>query len=1756
MKRSQQILSGVLSLAVTTSICTSWIPNAMATDIKSDAPAVINVNKSKGEIALTVRFALPQTYKKVKSSDINLMLTNTSKSSNVTIPLENVENKNGDLLTTSQISVSKLDRNGNEISNENEYIGSYNIVLSGIELGDYVVTLTGDGYSTVAQTISLNDYSKHIIVSTDDGTFSLGDFDGNSIINAEDQEKMHNALGSTQPSDLAIYDLDGDGKIDITDLSYINQNKDKSGLPEVKDTAYIANVEVDTASIKVDGDQNISDIFTAGNTNAVKIQPTSEDSNEVAIPVTLSNSEEGVELSEIKITSPSTDGAVQSGTAIVELADGTQQEIPFGNNNVRAMKAPRDAIDATQNVISINLGKKVAVKKVTIKVTLNETGGYATVSNIEFIKDITSNISTEDTSKVKNLSALAGDAEVKLSWSSVNNVTGYTVYYGTSNNSLTNTLPVSTNNAVVTGLENNTTYYFQVAATSGDWEGTRSAVVSATPISLEIPGKPSDIKVEPADSSLRISWSKTKNATAYQVYYRKQGENTFTKFGNDIASTSSIITGLENGVTYEIAIKAGNTVGFGDYSAIAIGTPEKEGFKMPNLPADDRIDSKLITSIKMADSGNVNWSLCPNFNVNQLIDNDPNTYWIAKNYWYNSNITYTFSQPQDMNYALLVPYLDSKYKGRIDTYSVVAKDEEGNIVSQASGAAKLTSDNYIIITFPQAKNIKTLTISLGEKAGGPRVSISEMAFYKSSTLADDIANLFADAAFTKLADGVDLEKINNLETTLNSTSSYYMDIDRLRDEIALAKSLLPDAQPNLGTIKNDFQSRSTSADSQYGQSASVLQPIGVSAKAGSTIAIYADIPDGETVNIIPTQYYGESGVWQGSAIKLEKGRNYITIPKIGNLTDTRGGVLYLTYSGNNADKIKLQVRGNSTDLYQIPVLELSNWYNMSQEDRKSAISAYITQLQSYVQSISGSANLKTDIRNATEISTPSVLLSLPADQVLNGLQSASASSATGVQAMYSNVFAVNRSSDSSIDAMTETMYQNIMAWEEEMFVANKVQGIISDDADFSTYKYPMQSRQNIRYMRMFAGAFMYAAGNHIGVEYGSTSPLVQGKPTSETTGQTENGLFGWGIAHEIGHNMDKIGYAEITNNIYSLAMQAWDGRDMTSNTTRLTDDGRWTKIFDKVAQAREGMANDVFVQLGMYWQLHLAYDEADSPLKFYNQFFTKLKSGEYSGYTKDERIALIASDVANRDLSEFFTRWGMKLGSDALSQIQAHTKESRAIWYMNDDSRKARLTNASANNGTTTVEATANENTITLDINNTDSTTILGYEIKRNGVTIGFTTENTYTDNVGAANNLTYTYTVTPIDKLGNIGTTAKSNEVRVSYDKTISSDLYDMQRLDDGTIIIKMKDGKSVPVTGIKVTDANGNETNVKVEVQATSQSSMSRARVLSLDEQDTSEDVQNVEAEDDVQNSETIQETDVDTGLTNDNEVADGEVSGVPSDTQENEQPDLPESNEPNTDLPQTEQPDVSDEIPAVDPDYTENFGTWTVAKENISLASGDNIIYFNKPNVDSSDTRIWTYDTAVMKITGLSENANVQLLDYPGDKIDFYSGATVGTLLNDYHYGDEAGDVIKAGTLVIIGTYRGDPAYNYVEIQAKYNTTGEAQEANEVTTKERAMNGYGLMLAEIPQDGAVSDTSDGFFIYVPDLEAEKTLNKQDGVTDDLPLEIRAVMYRTDKADSTEGKRKTSETLWLGFPDEDSLPKIDLQSDSNGSVLAEVIR
>lgn len=1311
LNQLRRLTSGLLSLALVGSTCTAWLPTVASASRQEYS---VRTEQATGSIALTLSFDLPQRADEVKSRDIQLTLTGNNK--NITVSLNNGSVTGADGLS---VSVKALNTQGVELTTENQ-IGAYEAVISGLPLGTYNMEVTGNGYADCSTEVPLQDYSQHVLMSTADGTFSLGDVTGDGVVDADDRTALSDALGQTNALD--TYDLNGDGVVDVTDLSYVNKMMDLAAEPRILSTTAIVAPKVESDSLEIDGD--VADLFTDSE-SVVTLKPT-EEAETLSIPITL---DKPTEMSEISISSPSAQGAIQAGTALVEYEEDDQvktMEIPFDAAAPEGVYAI--SRNAGQSVVTINLGSKVAVKKVTITVTKVEgqegdKPEFATVTQIEFLTDIVSEETKADT-QVKGLAATAGDGEVTLVWESVKNVTGYTVKYGTNKSALNQSAASNTNRTVISGLENNTTYYFQVIATNGDWTGTPSAVLSAMPLAASIPGAPSNILVEAADSALRVSWGKTKDATYYQAFYREQGTDSWNQWGGNISGTSTAITGLTNGTTYEVAVKAGNHKGVGPFSAIAFGTPDKEGFEMPALPETNRIDNSEITSIVMADPNNVNWGLCPKFNVKtDLTDNDPNTYWIAATYTQNSNITYTFRTTHDMNYLLVVPYLDATYKNRIANYTVTLKGEDGEILATYyRDGVNITGSNYYILPFPETKGVKSVTVALGEKTGGPRVSVSEIAFYESENLVSGIADLFTDGTFTQLKTTVNQDQITNLKNRLSALGSFYLDLARLTDELNLAQALLNKDSDALGLVKNDFQSRSTSAaaDQAAGQSASDLQPLGVTAQAGATVAIYAELPSDATVYVVPTQFYGESGVWKGTPVALENGRNYITVQQIGSLGG-RGGPLYITYSGSHPEQIKLQVRVVN-NAWEMPVLELSDWYSKGESARKDAIRTYVQELSAYVAALPTSG-LNTNVRNATEISTPSVLLSLPADQVLSGLKSAG----------------------SDEDAMVNAMYQNVLAWEEELFIANKVQGIIDSNATLTSYQYPMTTRQNIRYMRMFAGAFMYAAGNHIGVEYGSTSALVQGKPTSATGKGNANGLFGWGIAHEIGHNMDKLGKAEITNNIYSLALQAWDGSSMALNT-RLTEDGRWETIFNKVAQGRPGSANNVFVQLGMYWQLHLAYDNAAQPLAFYNQFFKLWKSGAHSGYTYDERVALIASQVADRNLTEFFTRWGMTLSDEVKGMLDDYQTESRAIWYLNNASRTYRLNSGSAASGSATVSASANESKVTLTISHTDSDKILDYEIRRNNVVIGFTTESTYVDDLGAANNLTYTYSVVPVD--------------------------------------------------------------------------------------------------------------------------------------------------------------------------------------------------------------------------------------------------------------------------------------------------------------------------------------------------------------------------------------------------------------------------
>ena len=196
---------------------------------------------------------------------------------------------------------------------------------------------------------------------------------------------------------------------------------------------------------------------------------------------------------------------------------------------------------------------------------------------------------------------------------------------------------------------------------------------------------------------------------------------------------------------------------------------------------------------------------------------------------------------------------------------------------------------------------------------------------------------------------------------------------------------------------------------------------------------------------------------------------------------------------------------------------------------------------------------------------------------------------------------------------------------------------------------------------------------------------------------------------------------------------------------------------------------------------------------------------------------------------------------------------------------------------------------------------------------------------------------------------------------------------------------------------------------------------------------------------------------------------------------------------------------------------------------------------------DAFIGTYDARYVRLTltpaGAAEGQEgtaastvsireIDICGPSGDNLEFMTTAdsqpAVGKLKADYRYGNEAGDVIPAGSLIFTGTYKGNPAYNMVIL---YDTDG-----NVIGAKGDEVHAAQVIFAEVPEHGELGETSNGTWVYYvePGQWDETTLNKIKGV--------RGELYRVDNALTLEGERIVSDTQIIRIPSFEELPEITL--------------
>lgn len=1527
-----------------------------------------------------------------------------------------------------------------------------------LEAGSYTLHISGIGYTTYTQQIEMDTMHYELSVYAFGmgvpgyGSMVFGDLNQDGKVDRLDVITIIDAIDAKQEN--GDLDINHDGILDMIDVQLMINLLEQSQTSQQADiTSWVpldyVNVITSDENTKVSHVDAL--LNQTGHAMIESVAGNIGEDNPVQIGFELQSAKimDGLVLASDQIT---------GGTVTIIDEQGKEYTFPIETSGV---------FRSSDGTIEINLGQKIAVKKVTIKINqTKQSTSLVEISKVEFVNGMDTRIPMPELNIPDGLSAKSGNKEFTLSWNVQTNVSGYEVLI--SQGQVQEVKKVTVPFAAVSmfqnqKLKNGVEYKVKVRSINGQWKSEYSNEITVVCKTDSRPDAPDSVKAQGAYQAIHVTWKAMEDTDTYELYYKEESKDGFEKV-SDIHTNSYTLKDLKDNTSYIVYVVGINEFGS---SSKSLEAKAKTSNVMPaTLPAYQLINTSTgTTSIS---NHVVSATHSHGMMVNSkfegalgLFDNDYSSY-LQVNDWDNggsypdNNKGVTVSLDQTFTIGMIA-FAEVEDTWNYSTSDVRYFDENNQIQKVSSSILQKTDENgrkYYLVTLQEPVTTSKIKLGVGHPYGHQsQIRIAEMRLYEYDSIEHDIFNLYADDLRLTLKDDVTLEKIEELASRLNTKDpvcdEYHPKREALQKELDAAKDLLE--TKGLKEVI-DIHSNITMKKNANVSGLNAWQPLGISAAAQEEIVVYVGHPnkktgDGTDLALVATQFYAENDSLSQTVQTLKIGRNEITIPAISSENSEQGGPLYIEYTGNkDNDAYSVRVSGGTS----IPVLDL---YDMSdQVERLAATNKYITALKSYVDS---HKLTKDNILNTTDILMDHMMLSLPATQVLNGSNADAKTLLTSMDAM---------------DDMMLLFYQHKGLTNSFVDAANAEKNSLPN------------AHLNIRYMKMFSKAFMYAAGNHIGIEYDQTKELVNCKGVQiDGLGRKLGGsYFGWGIAHEIGHNINQSQYAvaEVTNNYFSMLATT----DHTNQTARFDYD----VVYDHVTSQSNGAVSDVFLQLAMYWQLHLVYDNMYSYKQFdtyeeivQNRFYARVDSYARNpgaapspngvslslGNNVYQNFMRLASAAAQKDLTEFFTQWGFVPNEDSKQYMEQFEKESRAIWYINDDAKTTSMgidpSNTIAGKDVVNVSLNQENSRVTLAMNGS-SNYILGYEILRTEINegrsktkvVGFTTSDTYTDVVTGLGNRTVSYTVRAVDIFLN-----RSKDVSLEAVKLDGDGLIDSKHFEASTNMESHDDQHE---------EADNHDPCAPTTISAITRviDGKRNTQYVGMAQEDASILI-------DMKSIQTVN------GL---RLIADRAY-------------------------------DLIVEVSQDGKDFKK------VSQANFD---GKSTMYFN------DEKKIVSYDARYVRLTFKDSKdqdisiKEVEIIAPNGDNVTLDG---VGYLKEDYTYTQDGKETIQKGSLVFTGSYKGNPAYNVVLVYDEHgNIVGGTDKDGQVAANQ-------IILAPDPEDALLGDTSDGTWIYWID---------PDALPASLPNKVRVELYRVDDALTNEGQRLVSDTLWFNL--DPSLPSIEI--------------
>ena len=1556
----------------------------------------------------------------------------------------------------------------------------------------------------------------------------------------------------------AACDVDGNGAVTLADLQLAAANSGKTQVDATVARALPAAAAkaAPVGGTVADPDALASVVNGGASVELSPVQGALSEDNPVAVAFELApEGEEAPLIGGMTVEAPS-DNAIEGGYVEYDYVGAGGEELT-GRANLVSAPAPapapflrsRAASAATATVdaggaIVIDFGGQIAVKKVTLTITKTSgSNNLAEISKVEFLNNMEDRIPEPDLSVPGSLAAVAGSKKFTVSWGACTNVTGYELSLtapgkdGAAVTEVKRTTATSLTLASFNGgkIKNGTVFHVKVRSANGEWRSPWSEEVEVTPKAEKAPDAPENLALTGTYRGISASWKNMEDTDSYHLFYREKadGAGSYTEI-EGIASSSYQLTGLKDDTEYEVYVVGVNEIGKSGPSLVAVA--RTANVNPAQLPAYRQINTKdtdgrylshivsatygrgtMVDSPLDAASGTAKSAL-------GLFDDSYTSYlqvndWDEGGYYPgpNKGVTVTFDEPQELGMVSFAEVQDGVPFGKVNISYV----DEGGAWKTADASMQMRTGangrKYALAKLAAPVTATKVKVGAGRAWSAPNVVIAEMRFHAYDSLEADIMALYADDLHLELKDDVTAASIDVLQQRLDTpdaaSGEFHPYRTALQAELDAARKLL--ATEGLeGTVHvhNGISAKRDSSRNLGIGGLNAWQPLGAAAAAGDEIVVYAGAAGKATgssapLRLVLSQQHAEGGATKVLAT-LKAGRNEITVPQLSSLDFEKGGQLYVEYTGaSDAEHWGVRVSGATA----VPALDL---YQVADPaERLARTTAYLEKLEAHVGGLAqfheehhakgGNASVhyaydeKNCIANATDIMLDQMMCSVPAQQILADAGGGS------TEARAERLLA----SFDAMDQMMELFYQHKGL--TNSFEKNTPAAVVKANS------LPSQ-HLNIRYARMFAGAFMYAAGNHIGIEWGSVPGLAQGAPyVLDGDGARVSGsLFGWGIGHEIGHNINQSQYAvaEVTNNYFAQLASTKE----TNASARF----KYADVYDRVTSGDEGRTGSVFTQLAMYWQLRLAYD-AGGAYETYetyqdllaNRFFARVDSYARAPLTapapggvelslgggEAQNIMKLASAAAERDLTEFFARWGLSPNEDTAAYMAQFEPETRAVCYASDDARAWARANKDAADvaGKDVVEASASANgskvTLALGTDATVGESVLGYEIARITLAdgkaqrevVGFSTEGSYTDDASALGNRTVSYEVTAVDKFLNRSAAKALEPLKLSGDG---------QHAKDGwTVATNMASDQDV------VPPATDDDPDAPAPVPAS-------GRMV----------------DDDPATVFTGTSADADPVMTID--------LGKPT---------------PVTALRYTLQ-GAAEGAPLgayrIEASLDgEEFATLKEGRLALG-ADGTATLYFD----NGEDPWVCTYDARYLRITAVGQAnhplsvGEVDVFGPSGDNVELTEAdgiPAIGVLKSDFEYqpamDGQAARSIPKGSVVFTGSYKGNPAYNVVMLydEAGNVVGGTDADGNLVASQ--------IILAPDPGDALLGETSEGRWVYW--IEPGQLAGAK------LPAQVRAELYRVDDALTNVGQRLTSDSLFAGVPEK--LPEIELRSGASAA-------